>query len=62
MYYKLLQNGQAVRIVTRTNPQRAFGADVISRIEASVKGEKDHLAGSIREAIDGMIRELAEQA
>lgn len=46
----------------RRNPQAAWGADVISRIEASVKGEKDHLAGSIREAIDDMIRELADKA
>lgn len=46
----------------RRNPQSAWGADVISRVEASVKGEKDHLAGSIREAIDGMIRELADKA
>ncbi len=44
------------------NPQVAWGADVISRIEASIRGEEDHLAKSIREAIDGMIRELAEKA
>lgn len=46
----------------RRNPQSAWGADVISRVEAALHGDLDKLSETIREAIDGMIRELAERA
>jgi len=44
--------------VTRKNPQAAFGADVISRIEHALEGEAPALAASIRTALSEMISEL----
>ena len=44
------------------NPQQAWGADVISRIEAALGGKAKDLAKSIRKALDEMLCELAEKA
>ena len=44
------------------NPQSAWGADVISRIEASMRGEREALATAIREALNHMLLTLAERA
>ena len=48
--------------VAAPNAQGAWGADVISRVEAAMRGEADALAGAIRRSIDGMIRALAQKA
>lgn len=55
-------DGTALAEAARLNPQSEWGADVISRIEAALGGEREALAASIRAAIDGVIFELAEQA
>ncbi|MBQ2716209.1 MAG: DUF4445 domain-containing protein, partial [Clostridia bacterium] len=47
---------------SRLNPQSEWGADVISRIEASIGGKSDELARSIISALDKMIAELALSA
>ena len=44
------------------NPQSEWGADVISRIEASMRGEREALAEAIRAAISCMLITLAERA
>jgi len=44
------------------NPQGVFGADVISRIEAHLSGKGGELAHLIREAIDSLIRQMANEA
>ena len=44
------------------NPQSECGADVVSRIEAWLKGESDRLAGLICGAIDQMIADLAQKS
>lgn len=44
------------------NPQQAWGADVISRIEAALGGKAKDLAKSIRKALDEMLCELAKKA
>ena len=44
---------------SRLNPQSRWGADVISRIEASIGGEARELALCIRTALDEMLAELA---
>lgn len=44
------------------NPQEAWGADVISRIEAALDGHARELAVAIRTAIDEIINELADAA
>ena len=47
---------------SRLNPQSAWGADVISRVEAALGGKDKQLAFSARRAIDGMITELVRNA
>ena len=44
------------------NPQRAFGADVISRIGRSMDGDGPGLAACVRQAIADMLRDLCRQA
>lgn len=44
------------------NPQAAFGADVISRIEAALAGKEAALAAAVRQAIDRLLTELAADA
>ncbi len=53
--------GQSLHTVTSINHQRAYGADVISRIQASNEGEKEALQESIcRDLYEGICRLLAE--
>lgn len=49
-----------VKVIKATNPQRAFGADVISRIEYCQKNGVGALTDAIRTEISRMIRELGE--
>lgn len=52
------EDGQTVRIVTRTNPQRAFGADVMSRIEYCREHGARLLQSTVVTAIGEMLCEL----
>lgn len=54
--------GKMLGGVSRVNPQRDWGADVISRIEVALEGKSRELAKSIRQALDSIITELAEIA
>lgn len=44
------------------NPQAVFGADVISRIEASLEGKREELAQLVRNAVSVLLEKLAESA
>ena len=55
-------DGKLLATCGRINPQGQFGADVISRIEASLNGNAQALAEQITSAIDGMLCELAKKA
>ncbi len=44
------------------NPQRSFGADVISRMEAALKGEAAAIAASIRNGVNELIKKAARGA
>lgn len=44
------------------NPQASYGADVISRIEAALRGEAHALARVLRRAIDELLTEMAASA
>ena len=55
-------DGQVLAEAVGLNPQSAYGADVISRIEAALKGEGAALARLVREAIDRLTAELAVKA
>ena len=54
--------GEALSEATAINPQQEWGADVISRIEAVLGGKSELLAISIREALCGLLAELAQKA
>lgn len=47
---------------TALNPQTRWGADVISRMEASLNGEEDALSQSIRGEIDDLLIRLTQKA
>ena len=56
------KNGTLLAECGRLNPQSVWGADVISRIEASMKGESGKMATAVCKAIDEMLAELAARA
>ena len=56
------REGKLLSETSRLNPQSAWGADVISRMEAAMAGNGGKIARIIRRALDGMLTELAEAA
>ena len=52
--------GELLFQTSRLNPQINWGADVISRIEADLRGEGKRLSVVIRQALDEAVRSLAE--
>lgn len=55
-------SGKNLHTVTCINSQRAYGADVISRIQASVDGKKEELQNNIRQDLLKGIRCLTKEA
>ena len=55
-----LTSKRAVKTYTAMNRQRAYGADVISRIEASTNGKGNELKESIQEDLMSGIKDLTE--
>ena len=56
-----LDDKRAVRVITATNPQRAFGADVITRIEYCSKNSVDALKAPLVSEINRMIAEIGAE-
>ncbi len=54
--------GRVIKTHTSLNPQRNYGADVISRIKASADGKKDILKSMIRLELEEGIRALISMA
>lgn len=54
--------GNLLATVSRLNPQSAWGADVISRMEAALAGNAVRIAGVTRRAVNGMLVDLAATA
>lgn len=54
-------DGIALAEASRLNPQAAWGADVVSRIEAALSGKAQLLANAIRHELNGLITELADK-
>ena len=54
--------GELLAVDSELNPQKGFGADVISRIEAALDGKASELAKVIREGLNGIILNLSEKA
>ena len=57
-----LTTGERLATVGRSNPQIAFGSDVISRISASVDGKLDLMTGIIQDALREMKAKLCRMA
>ena len=57
-----LASGKRIASASRANPQIAFGADVISRISASVDGKLDKMVEVIISGLNEMVDKLCEQA
>lgn len=57
-----LTGKQVIDTYTAINKQRAYGADVISRIKASVEGKRDILKTSIQKDLQNGIRSLLMRA
>lgn len=56
------QTGLELACESACNPQSAFGADVISRIQHALNGQLESLTGSIRESIEHITSALCEKA
>ncbi len=54
--------GNLLSETSRLNPQSAWGADVISRMEAAMAGNAGKIAQITRRALDGMLTDLANAA
>ena len=55
-------DGEMIAEYSRLNPQSEWGADVISRIEASMRGKSEELAQSIISALDDIVIQLSSKA
>lgn len=55
-------DGHAIADKTILNPQSAWGADVISRIEAAITDEASNITKTILNAIDNLITEISESS
>ena len=53
--------GTAIHTVSAVNSQRVYGADVISRIQASIDGKKEELQNGIRRDLQNGIRKLLQE-
>ena len=58
----LLHDGAEVAHRACSNPQAAFGADVISRIAQACKGQRQALTAAIRDGITALTAALCQQA
>ena len=61
-YLVNLANGNTEGVVSGLNTQRAWGGDVVSRVQAVIDSGVDPLANSIRGQLVGMVFRLIEEA
>ena len=54
--------GKQLALKSRMNPQTQYGADVIMRADHALEHGVEQLTGCIRNAVDEMLQELAEEA
>ncbi len=57
-----LSNGRELATACAQNPQEKFGADVISRIERSLAGDRQELSDCILSCLDSLIAELCKKS
>ena len=58
----LIENGQILYTESRKNPQAAYGADVVSRIQHGVKGNAPKLTAAIRLCVEDITEVLLGKA
>ncbi|MCR5733839.1 MAG: ASKHA domain-containing protein [Lachnospiraceae bacterium] len=51
-----IKDGRVIFSSSKYNSQAVYGADVVSRSEASIKGKKDELSGLLREDVKALLR------
>ena len=56
------ENGQAVSCESTWNPQAAYGADIISRIQSALSGHMKELTAAVGECITDLTGKLCEEA
>lgn len=56
------RSGTLLAQAAAPNPQRVYGADVISRIEKSLAGSQEALARCIRDGVNALLRQMETQA
>lgn len=54
--------GKQLALKSRMNPQTQYGADVIMRADHALEHGVEQLTGCIRNVVDEMLQELAEEA
>lgn len=57
-----LSTGQRLAVQGMSNPQRRFGADVISRIRCAMQGDGPALAAAVRDGISHLVNGLLSEA
>lgn len=57
-----IKTGKTLAVLGEANGQRTFGADVISRIQASVEGRCQEMTDTIRRQLRGMMEALCAEA
>lgn len=55
------QTGDLLAVASAMNPQREYGADVISRIQYAMDVGLDALTRSVRTAVDGLLAQASEE-
>lgn len=55
------ESGQVLSTVTSVNSQRVYGADVISRIQASVEGKKEELQRTIQKDLQECLEKILRE-
>ena len=58
----LSEQGETLAVESCVNPQTAFGADVVSRIQCAVKGEREALTRAIRTGLTELIEKCCHRA
>lgn len=56
------RDGRTMAVNSCLNPQSPYGADVINRCEYALAGGEDTLSNCVRQAIDRLVQEMAQEA
>ena len=60
--YLLDEQGTQLAAASMLNPQKAFGADVVSRLQAAISGKLEALTASVRDGLEELTQELCRKS